>query len=197
MLVEMKSGFPQFPIHLDHGDALFLPTDGFEEAKRLLRNTSFEVVTCLEPGLKEGEYHLTTHKYGTDNEDFGKDRMDDFITGVFKKGRVTLVRHHNPLPNEVLEFDFTSCEGTVKEAVLALVSAEKLFRLVANPKAGEGNRVAVDAKIDAFLKKHFIQYAAYFAHRLEGQEGDPYVHFSHVEEDEQRDDLTILVMRRK
>lgn len=197
MLVEMKSGFPQFPIHLDHGDVLFLPTDGIDEAKRFLRNTSFEVITCLEPGLKEGEYHLKTHKYGTDNEDFGKDRMDDFIIGVFHKARVNLVRHHNPIPNEELEFDFSNSEGTVKEAVLALVSAEKLFRLVLTPKAGDGNKVAIDAKIDAFLKKYFLQYQKYFAHRLEGRPDDPYVHFSHLEEDEQRDDLTILVMRRK
>lgn len=197
MLVEMKSGFPQFPIKLDHGDVLFLPTDGVDEAKRFLRDTSFEKMTCLEPGLKEGEYHLKTHKYGTDNEDFGKDRMDDFITGVFNKARVKLVRHHNPIPNEELEFDFSGCEGTVKEAVLAVVSAEKLFRLVLAPTAGDGNRVLVDAKIDAFLKKHFLQYERYFSHRVEGQSDDPYAHFSHLLEDEQRDDLTILVVRRK
>ena len=197
MLVEMKSGFPQFPIKLDHGDVLFLPTDGVDEAKRFLRDTSFEKMTCLEPGLKEGEYHLTTHKYGTDNEDFGKERMDDFITGVFHKSHVKLVRHHNPIPNEELEFDFSSCAGTVKEAVLAVVSAEKLFRLVRAPSAGDGNRVLVDAKIDAFLKKHFLQYERYFAHRLEAQQDDPYAHFSHLLEDEQRDDLTILVVRRK
>ncbi len=197
MLVEMKSGFPQFPIHLDHGDVLFLPTDGFDEAKRSLRDDSFEVVTCQEPGLKEGEFHLTTHKLGDNTEDFGQARMDDFVTGVFNRRRVNLVRHHNPVPDEVLEFDFSGCEGTVREAVLALVSAEKLFRLVANPKAGDGDRVVVDAKIDAFLAKHFVQYPAYFAHRLEGQPGDAYVHFSHLMEDEQRDDLTILVMRRK
>jgi len=197
MLVEMKSGFPQFPINLDHGDVLFLPTDGVDEAKRFLRNASFEVITCQEPGLKEGEYHLNTHKWGTDNEDFGKDRMDDFITGVFTKSRVKLVRHHNPIPNEELEFDFAACEGTVKEAVLAVVSAEKLFRLVRAPTAGDGNKVAVDGKIDTFLKKHFLQYERYFSHRLEGQPDDPYAHFSHLIEDEQRDDLTILVVRRK
>ena len=197
MLVEMKSGFPQFPIKLDHGDVLFLPTDGVDEAKRLLRDESFKVITCQEPGLKEGEYHLKTHKFGTDNEDFGKDRMDDFIMGVFSKSRVTLVRHHNPIPNEELQFDFTTCGGTVKEAVLAVVSAEKVFRMVLSPTAGENNRVAVDAKIDAFLKKHFLQYERYFSHRLEAQPDDPYVHFSHLVEDEQRDDLTILVVRRK
>jgi len=197
MLVEMKSGFPQFPIKLDHGDVLFLPTDGVEEAKRFLRDSSFEKMTCLEPGLKEGDYHLKTHKFGTDNEDFGKDRMDEFITGVFHKSHVRLVRHHNPISNEDLEFDFSTCEGKVKEAVLAVVSAEKLFRLVRAPAAGDANRVSVDVKIDAFLKKHFLQYDQYFSHRLEGQENDPYVHFSHLLEDEQRDDLTILVVRRK
>jgi hypothetical protein len=77
------------------------------------------------------------------------------------------------------------------------VSAEKVFRMVLTPNAGDGNKVAVDAKIDAFLKKHFLQYQKYFAHPLEGQKDDPYVHFSHLVEDEQRDDLTFLVVRRK
>ena len=196
-LVELKSGFPQYHIHLDHGDVLFLPTDGVDEAKRLLRDTSFNVIICKEPGLKEGEYHLGTHKFGTDNEDFGKERMDDFITGVFHKTRVRLVRQHNPIPTEELEFDFSSCEGTLKEVVLAVVSAEKVFRMVLDPKAGDGNRVLVDAKIDAFLKEHFLQYERYFSHRLEATAHDPYVHFSHLVEDEQRDDLTFLVVRRK
>jgi hypothetical protein len=197
MLVEMKSGFPQFPIQLDHGDVLFLPTDGIDEAKRLLRNAAFEVITCQEPGLKEGEFHLDTHKFGTDNEDFGMARMDTFIMGVFTRSRVNLVRHHNPIPNEELVFDFGTCDGTVREAVLAIMSAEKLFRIVPTPTAGEGSRVLVDAKIDAFLRKHFVQYERYFSHRVEGQPDDPYVQFSHLEEDEQRDDLTLMVVRRK
>jgi hypothetical protein len=196
-LVQMKSGFPQFPIKLDHGDVLFLPTDGVDEAKRLLRDTSFEVVSCQEPGLKEGEYHNKTHKFGTKDEDFTKERMDEFFMGVFNKGRVSLVRQHNPIPNEELQFDFSTSEGTIKEAVLAVVSAEKVYRMVPDPKAGEGNIVEVDAKIDAFLKKHFLQYERYFAHRVEGQAAGPYVKFSHLIEDEQKDDLTILAVRRK
>ena len=197
MLVEMKSGFRQVPHRLEHGDALFLFTDGFEEAKHNFRNASWEVVPCGEPGLKDGELHMGTHSTDSSNEEFGAARMEGIVNAVFSKGRYTLVRAHSPDASEELVFDFSSCTGTVKEAVLALVSVEKVFRVVPDPKAGEKDHVNVDALVETFLKGHFLQYNRYFAHRPEGQNGTASVTFTHIREDEQYDDLTILVMRRK
>jgi hypothetical protein len=74
---------------------------------------------------------------------------------------------------------------------------EKVYRLVADPQAGEESKVAVDEKVNAFLKNHFLQYPRYFSHAIDGRGGGGSVTFSHLREDEQYDDLTILVIRRK
>ena len=168
-LVDMKGGFRQVDHRLDPGDVLFLYTDGFEEAKRHLRNSAFEVVTCDEPDLQKGETHLGTHKKGQDVEEFGDRRMDGVLNAVFNRGRYPLLRMHSPVANEELLFDFTSCAGTDREAVLALVAVEKVYRLIPDPHAREEDRVAVDEKIDAFLQEHFPQYEAYFSHKLDAQ----------------------------
>ena len=197
MLVEMKSGFSQVPQKLEKGDAMFLFTDGFEEAKRNFRNAQNEVIACDAPDIKEGELHLGTHTRGQTSEEFGTPRIDGIVAAVFNRGRYRLVRSHVPDSSEDLEFDFSTCSGTVKEAVLALVAVEKVFRLRVEPLGTGTHGIAVDAKVDAFLKEHFLQYTQLFSHRVDGQPGAPAVSFTHLKEDEQYDDLTMLVIRRK
>ncbi|MGA2975781.1 MAG: SpoIIE family protein phosphatase [Spirochaetia bacterium] len=196
-LVEMKSGFKQVPHRLDKGDALVLFTDGFEEAKRSFRNANGEIVACEAPEVKEDEPHLGTHTRGQTSEEFGLARISAIVTAVFTRERYRLVRHHLVDPTEELEFDFSSCLGTVKDAVLALVAVEKVFRLIPAADAGAGSKIVVESKVDAFLKDHFRQYEKYFSHRGEGQQNETTVTFTHLKEDEQYDDLTILVLRRK
>ena len=196
MLVEMKSPFRQVPHRLDMGDALFLFTDGFEEAKRKLRDSSFEVMQCDEPGLKPSEEHLGTHKKGDDNEEFGTARIYGIVNAVFNKGFYRLEKSHNPVPGEELVFDFSGCSGMLEEAVLALVAVEKVYRLIPDPSAGNDSKVAVEAKVDAFLKKHFLQYPQYFSRKQDGHDGASSLVFTNLKEDEQYDDLTLLVVRR-
>lgn len=196
ILVDMKSPFRQVPHHLDAGDALFLFTDGFEEAKRKLRSPSFEVMQCDEPGLKDNEEHLGTHKKGDDNEEFGTARIYGIVNSVFNRGLYRLERSHNPVPGEELVFDFSNCAGLLEEAVLAMVAVEKVYRLIPDPQAGDDSKVVVEAKVDAFLKKHFLQYARYFSHKVDGQDGASSLTFTNLKEDEQYDDLTLLVIRR-
>ena len=69
--------------------------------------------------------------------------------------------------------------------------------MIPDPNAGLQNRVMVDAKVTEFLKQSFVQYARYFSHPVEGQQVPGYVTFTHAREDEQYDDLTLLVIRRK
>jgi serine phosphatase RsbU (regulator of sigma subunit) len=196
-MVETTSPYTQVVQMLAPGDALFLYTDGLEEAQRNLRNAQFEITPCEADGLKDGEEHLGTHKKGETKEEFGKDRISGVINAVFNKGRFRLVRSHNPVPDEELDFDFTSSDATVKDAVLALVAVEKVYRLIPDTSAGTESRIIVDEKVDAFLRKAFIQYGRYFSHPVEGQQVPGYVTFTHVKEDEQYDDLTLLVIRRK
>jgi hypothetical protein len=123
--------------------------------------------------------------------------MEGIVAAVFTRGRYPLVRSHTPVANEELVFDFSTCEGTVKEVVLALVAVEKVYRLIPDPRAGVESRVAVDAKVNEFLTQHFVQYNNYFSHRADGVPAVGYVTFTHVKEDGQYDDLTGLVIRRK
>jgi serine phosphatase RsbU (regulator of sigma subunit) len=196
-LVDMKGGFQLVSQQLQAGDTVFLFTDGIEEAKRTFRNERFEPVICDEPGLEENAEHGGTHIKGADNEELGQIRIYDIINAVFNRQSFRLVKFHNPIPEEDLLFDFSECGGTVEEAVLAMVSVEKVFRLNPDPSATAEDHVDVDKNIDAFLKKHFKQYDRYFRTAVAGDEEHSYVTYSHLKEDDQYDDLTILAIRKK
>ncbi|HTO22540.1 MAG TPA: SpoIIE family protein phosphatase, partial [Spirochaetia bacterium] len=176
-MVEMKNPFRQVQQKLDPGDVLFLNTDGFEESKRPLRGPDFRVLENKE-------------------EDFTPARIDAIINAVFNRGRYVLERKENPIPGEELVFDFSSCKGTVKEAVLALVSVEKVYRLSPRPLPGHEDRVKVEDKVAGFLKEHFLQYPDYFGHPLDGEQKGVLT-FTNVSEEDQYDDLTIMALRRK
>ncbi|HVP18167.1 MAG TPA: SpoIIE family protein phosphatase, partial [Spirochaetia bacterium] len=195
-MVESTSPYTQVVQRLSPGDVLFFYTDGLEEAQRHLRNAQFEIAPCQEPGLKDEEWH-GTHQKGKTTEEFGTERIRGIIEAVFSKGRFRLVRSHNPIPDEVLEFDFSVTDATVRDAVLALVAVEKVYRQIPDPSAGPESRVHVYEQVDAFLRKTFLQYASYFSHPVEGQQSPGYLTFTHAKEDEQYDDLTLLVIRRK
>ena len=191
-MVEMVGGgFQDIPYQLDRGDILFLFTDGVEEAQRAFRDKEFNKIRCEEPGLKEGDLH-DTHPVGNETEELGIPRIQQIIKAVLAKGTYELHKYHNPVDPEKLTFDFSTCSGSASEAVLAMVSVEKIFRVYPDPGAGEMDRVSVDVKINEFLQKHFVQYKRYFRNPVESPEGAKYVVFSSLREDEQYDDLTVL-----
>jgi serine phosphatase RsbU (regulator of sigma subunit) len=181
-LVEMKSPFRQVPQRMDPGDVLFLFTDGFEESNHLFRNERLE---SLGP---------------EDYEQFGIERIHEIINAVYSKGSYTLVRKNVPDQQEKLDFDFSSCEATARSAVLALVGVEKIFRLYLDPSKTDPNKedqkVAVDAEIDTFLKEHFLQYQQFFSHPAGPGKEPNSITFTHLLQDEQYDDLTLLVVRK-
>ena len=177
MLVEMKTPYTQVQRRLEPGDVLFLHTDGFEESKRRLRGPDFQVI----PG----------------DEDFSEKRIDEIIAAVFNRQTYALARAQNPLPEEELVFDFSSCQGSVSEAVLALVAVEKVYRMVPDPGLAPESRVTMETKVADFLKAHFMQYPRYFAHAIDGAAGKGTVTFTNALEDDQYDDLTIIALRRK
>ena len=91
-------------------------------------------------------------------------------------------------------FDFSDCEGTVDDAILALISVEKVFRFYKEPDSLESDVVRVDRKIDAFLRKHFNRYDFYCSSQRDT--GDlNYLFYTHLKEDEQLDDLTLVALR--
>lgn len=195
-MIKMGNGFQSIPRTLNAGDALILFTDGLEEAKRVFRDENFKPMTCnAEDEAEEGVHG--NHNLGEGDEEFGLNRVYAIVNAVFSRGSFSLWKYHNPVPEERLDFDFSSCEGTIEEAVIALVAVEKVFRIFPDPEADKGDRVQVDRKIDDFLKEHFRQYGVYFREPIEVEDYPEYVWFPFLKEDEQYDDLTVLGVRKK
>ncbi|WP_255817193.1 SpoIIE family protein phosphatase [Treponema putidum] len=195
-MIDMKGGFKVETVKLNPGDVLFLYTDGIEEAKRLFRNSKLEPILCEEPGLEKDAEH-ETHSVGQDGEELGKPRVCKIIESIFARSSFSLKKWHNPIENEQFDFDFTNLEGTIEDAVIGLVSVEKIFRMYQDPKATERDMVQVDKKIDLFLNKHFRQYQTYCGHRVPNTSYNEYLYYTNVREDQQYDDLTILGVKKK
>ncbi|MCR5290828.1 MAG: SpoIIE family protein phosphatase [Treponema sp.] len=193
-MVELKGGFKVEKIHLNRGDVLFLYTDGIEESTRKFRNSNCEIIPCAEPGLAENAVH-ENHKVGQTSEQLEPERIRNIIEAVFAKKTYTLKKYHCPNENETLLFDFTHCDGTIEEAILALISVEKVFRLYKDPFATDIDSVRVDKKIDAFLQKHFNLYDVYCNEKEIPSDGS-YVFYKNCKEDEQLDDLTLVALCR-
>ena len=188
----MESKITQIKYQLNKGDALFLFTDGIEESQSWFRNENFDTIKIkVPPKTKESEE--TEDEF----EEFGVPRILDIINRVWDKSEYELVKYHYPVKKEELTFDFSSCEGSLEDAVLALLSVERIFRLYRDPSASEDNKMILDKKVDSFLSRTFDQYRKIFEHRLEGPEESEYVEYSHIREDSQFDDLTIMAIRRK
>jgi serine phosphatase RsbU (regulator of sigma subunit) len=194
-MVEMTAGFKLIPYKMDIGDIIFLFTDGIEEAQRHFRNSELKVLECEDDNHEHVEF--STHKAGQDFEEFGVPRMQDIVEAVLNRDKYELFKFHNEYSNEVYNFDFSSCEGTFSEAIMALLAIERVYRLYFDPSSGNGDRISVDGNIIAFMEKHFMEFDRFFDNQLGKKEGDHSVMFSHAKEDEQFDDLTILAFKRK
>jgi hypothetical protein len=180
---------------------LLLYTDGIEEAKRKFRDSDFQEILCT-GGPESGGIAPTgapheNHTVGQGDEEMGADRVEAIVNAVMSQQVYTLYKHHNPEGDIALQFDFRSCAGTVEEAIMAMVSVEKIFRLYRDPQAGEESRVLVDKKVDSFLKEHFRQYRVYCSQTREAPDSEGYMYYTNVKEDEQYDDLTIIGIHRK
>jgi hypothetical protein len=193
-LVESKGGYSVQTLTLDHGDILMLYTDGIEEAKRKFRNAEFNEITCTE-GPADSPHE--NHSSGQEGEEMGPERVQGIINAVMNRQVYTLRKWHNGEGEKELEFDFSACEGRVEDVIMAMVSVEKMFRCFKDPRAAEDSRVLVDKKIDGFLKKHFLQYRSYCSLTREYPGNEAYMYYTHVREDEQYDDLTLLGIKRK
>ena len=200
-LVSLKGGFVVEKTVLNHGDILFLYTDGIEESTRKIREADYSV---RQNQVEVKRMNLETHKEETEikmedsKEEFGYERIVNIIESVYNKKKYILQKIDNPDKQEKLEFDFTKCQGTVSEAVLALASLEKVFRLYKSPQVTQKDYVKVDKKIDDFLLKYFNIYSEYAAKKSENVENAfNYIDYDMVLEDEQSDDLTLLAIKLK
>lgn len=194
-LDEKKIGYPMFEQQLDPGDVFVLFTDGFQEARRQFRDAAGAVVKCDAPGLKEHEDHLGTHAFNDDYEEMTVGRILDVFNAFFSKGIYRLERHHLAQPEEIV-FDFSNCSDSLEEAVLALVSVERVYRTYRDPQTGPKDRIILEAQVDEYLRKHFKQYDLYFGLNEPNDSSSEFVAIKNIKEDNQLDDLTVVLLRR-
>lgn len=198
-LVAMRGGFVVEKTILNRGDVLFLYTDGIEESTRRIRELDYTVrqneveVKKMNPKTHEEEVEI---KLEDAKEEFGPERIKQVIEAIYNKKNFVLSKIDNPAVGEKLEFDFTKCEGTVQESILALASLEKVFRLYKSPAVQQTDYIKIDKKIDEFLSKYFNMYDYYAAHKTDNADGVNYVDYDQMLEDEQSDDLTLLAIKR-
>lgn len=190
-MLEMKTPYEQIQVPMKPGDINMLFTDGVEEAHRKLRKPNFDILQL--PPEKEGDESI-------EDEMLGNDRIKLIIEAAMNRRSYRLEKLHNPLAGEDLVFDFSDLEPTAENAVMAMVSVEKIFRTVPNPRSGAENRIMIDKKVDEFLKKTFSGYGRYYGRPLDNPNpGDfpNYNFYTHLMEDDQYDDLTLLAIRKK
>ncbi|QSH91401.1 HAMP domain-containing protein [Treponema medium] len=195
-MINLNGGYPVEKIHLNCGDILFLYTDGIEESKRKLRVPISKPKDGSDPILLEDNGD-SSHLLGTDSETLGKDRVEAIIEAVFARKKFTLKKRQSDFIYEQMDFDFSSCNGTIEDAVLALISVEKVFRMYKDSSAQSFDCVQVDKKIDAFLSKCFLQYDIYCCDKVPHPIYDEYFYYQQIKEDIQYDDLTILGIARR
>lgn len=192
-LVNLKGGFPTEKLHLNYGDILFLYTDGIEESKRKLR--SGEVREKNAP-VQEPE-DSASHLIGGESEELGNERMEAIIEAVLTHKKFSLKKRQTDIMYEQLDFDFSECNGTIEDAVLALISVEKVFRMYKDNDVHSFDYVQVDKKVDTFLRQYFLQYDMYCSDKEPHPIYDEYFYYRHMKEDIQYDDLTILSIVRR
>jgi hypothetical protein len=193
-IVESSGGYFVQTLNLDHGDILLLYTDGIVDSKRKFRDAAFDEIICTEAAQNAPHGN---HVAGEAWEEMGPQRVRGIINAVMNRETYHLHKWHNPETGEELHFDFSGCDGGVEDLIMALVAVEKIFRCYRDPKAAEGDLVLVDKKVDAFLKTRFMEYPSYCANALEHTGNSSYMYYTHLKEDEQYDDLTLLGITRK
>lgn len=203
-LIDMKGGYQQVVLPLKSGDVVLFFTDGIEESHHRLRaadltpmryeDFSEELIAEDRAKIEAGYKDIKPEE---SFEEFDLKRVTEIVEAAMHRERYVLERRLDLVIKEPLVFDFSRLNGTIEEMVLAMMAVEKVYRLVPDPNATERDRVRVDRKIAEFLERHFEGYHRFFRYPVENENFPEYIWFTHLREDEQDDDLTVLAVRRK
>jgi HAMP domain-containing protein len=200
---------------LSGGDAILLPTDGVEESARFLRNPDFsmryfeeeEGKALVEQAKSAGSPSGATEWDPNSKfvkEEFSNTRIEEIIAAVLNEDSFQLRRFQSLVPNEDLRFDYSGLEPTARNLVIAVMAAEKVFRLTPRPAQADDEPIRIDLVLDDFLRERFNAYSSYFSQpvaeeeRPDAEDPRPEYRFYHgLHSETQSDDLTILAIRRK
>lgn len=216
-LVEMTAGgYKVEKLTLNHGDVLYLYTDGIDEAERLVRDENWNVKQTVQEDVRTdprtGKETKNTQILD-EKEQFGQERITAVLEAVAARKKFVLTKLDNPNTTEVLEFDFTTCKGTIDESIIALAAVERVFRMVKTPTVRADDEIEVEKFIDDFLREHFTLYNRYCTPvqlaggtdneqsmaDLEKQRAleDPNMtRYAWITEDKQADDITLIAIKR-
>jgi serine phosphatase RsbU (regulator of sigma subunit) len=128
-------------------------------------------------------------------EAIGSGQVHEILNAVMNRAVYRMTKRSEG-DNELC-FDYSDCNGEVEEGIMALITAEKMFRCYRNTEAEADDVVLIEKKADAFLKAHFQQYADYCSSIRECTENSSNMYYAYLNEDEQYDDLAILGIKRK
>lgn len=202
-LIDLKGGYLVSKITLKKDDVLFLYTDGLEEAKRNFRDENYNLAVCNEIKNKSSNKSnlekldvYKNHNFGELYEELTSERVNNIIEAVYAKSKYTLKKSNCPEHDRITEFDFSNCNESAEDAIMALVSVEKIFRMYKPNETQKNDRVLVDKKIDSFLKQHFVQYEIYCSDKREIENDPLHFYYYGVLEDPQYDDLTLVGIKK-
>jgi hypothetical protein len=134
---------------------------------------------------------------GQGGEVMGSARVHEIINAVMNRAVYRMNKRHTPEGDKELYFDYSDCNGEVEEVIMALITAEKMFRCYRDPGTAVDDAVLIEKKADAFLRAHFSQYSDYCSHVRECHKNNSYIYYDYLKEVEQYDDLAILGIKRK
>lgn len=216
-LVEMTAGgYKVEKLNLNHGDVLYLYTDGIDEAERLVRDENWAVKQTVQEDVRTDPRtgkETKNVQILDEKEQFGTERIAQIIEAVTMRKKFVLEKLDNPNKTEVLEFDFSTCKGTIDETIIALAAVERVFRMVKSPTVRADDEIEIEKFLDEFLKEHFTLYNRYCLPvqgsgdaggeqsmaELEKQRAleDPNLtRYGWITEDKQADDITLIAIKR-
>ena len=216
-LVEMTAGgYKVEKLSLNHGDVLYLYTDGIDEAERLVRDENWVVKQTVQEDVRTDPRtgkETKNVQILDEKEQFGTERIAQVIEAVTMRKKFVLQKLDNPNKTEVLEFDFSTCKGTIDETIIALAAVERVFRMVKSPTVRADDEIEIEKFLDEFLKEHFTLYNRYCLPvegagnaggeqsmaELEKQRAleDPNLtRYGWITEDKQADDITLIAIKR-
>lgn len=184
-LVDMKGGYKVSRMTLKKDDVLFLYTDGIEEAKRIIRKPNGEIIKSDGNNRDEEK-----------NEEFSPERVSEIIEAVFERRIYTLKKNQEGENALEFTFDFTRAEANAENAIMALVSIEKIFRIYKPFKPNGNEKIKVDKKIDEFLRQYFKNYGEWCSERSEVEDDPTQLYYIGLCEDPQYDDLTLVSVKK-
>lgn len=175
--IEQTVQYKTTHIKMNSGDILYLYTDGIEESSRRIGKSNKTIKL---------EY-------------FGRNRIDDIINAVNNKDTYLFEIPENK-KTTILHFDFTQQNkekenDPLEDSIIALVSAEKLFR-IHQKKTFNNSNLKIDKALDSFLQKKLKEYNLLFSKKLKISINNKYCIYKKITEEPQHDDLTIMGIKK-